>query len=855
MQIRTLALSLLILASATTGALARADGDAQRAFDIPAQPLAQALKQFADQTGLQLAFETALTTGRTSPEVKGEFSTGEALKQLLQGTGLRYDFLDDRTVAVSSAAEKSISKALPISGVNASFSTSEEKAPSSASRMRLARAEGEAAKTDQTSVRKDELQYAELEEIVVTAQKREERLRDVPMAVAVIGTESLTRTNQLRVQDYIARVPGVSFAPSGNGGEPTVVVRGIVTGAEANPTVGYVVDDVPYGSSTATGPNVVTPPDIDPGDLARIEVLRGPQGTLYGAASIGGLVHFVTRDPSTEALSGRIELGTSFVADGDDFGLSLRGTANVPISDRLAVRVSAFDFREPGYIDNAQTGEEDINSYESSGVRASTLWQLNSAWSIRLNGFMQNSERGGVSDIDTTLGGRQQAFLTGTGVYERRAEGYSATVRGDIGPMKLTSVTGYNMDRARNDIDISFLWGSFATTYFGVDNTVALVEREADKFSQEFRLSTPIAGTAELLVGAFFTEEDVTVVADNQAADATGVLFGSIYKNNYSPAEYKERALFANLTFDLTSRWQAQLGGRASDTTQALQATWTGPLAPLFFGSDPFTTGVQSINGDSFTYSLVARYEFTPDVMAYSRISTGYRPGGPNVACGVRATISCGYDADDTRNFELGSKGRIFGSALDFDVAVYFTQWNDIQIPNILVPPDFLFFYTDNAAQAESKGVELSLEARPVSGVRLFGAAWYNEAELTSDFPLGSTPASAGERLPFSPRWSANAGFEWDVPLNLSAELTLGATATYVGDRIQGFTFVGARERLASYTQIDLRAQLDFSDWTWSLFANNVADRQGALRSSFPRPDHFTYTQPRTFGISLAKDF
>jgi iron complex outermembrane recepter protein len=702
---------------------------------------------------------------------------------------------------------------------------------------------------------KDQRTGSVLEEIVVTAAKRQELLLKVPMAVAVVDSQALADTNQVRIQDYIARVPGVSFTPSGNGGEPTLVIRGIVTGAEANPTVGYVVDDVPYGASTATGPNVVTAPDIDPGDLERIEVLRGPQGTLYGSASIGGLVKFVTRDPSTEEASGRLQVGTTSIAHSDDFGYSIRGVLNVPLGDQAAVRISAFDLTEPGYIDNTETGEADVNSFDSSGVRLTALWRLGSDWSVRLNGFHQDSERDGSGDVDAALGGLRQAFLNGTGVYEREVQGYSATIQGNLGPIQITSVTGYNEDRVFSDVDSSdnpFLV-PLAQGLFGVDHAISQVQRDTDKFSQELRLMAPLGDSVQLLTGLFYTDEDVVLDADNVAADDSGRRVGSLYDNLYNPAEFEERAVFANLTVDSIPRWQFQLGGRYSETSQTLRTTFIGPGVTAFFPTDPFTTGTKEFDDDAVTYAASARFELTDNAMVYARIATGYRPGGPNVACGIN-DIPCDYDSDSSQNFELGTKGRI-SDALQYEVAAYFIKWDDIQIPNILTP-DFLFFYTANASEAESKGVELALEARPISQLRLFTSAAYNNAELTEGFPPGTfQPAQPGDRLPFSPRWSATAGFDVEVPVGAQSEFSIGATVSYVDDRVQAFTFTGPGDTLPSYTGVDLRAGLQIADWALNVFVNNATDKKGVLRSSFPLSDHFTYMRPRTMGLTLSKTF
>jgi len=204
----------------------------------------------------------------------------------------------------------------------------------------------------------------ELEEVVVTAQKREERLRDVPVPVTAVTAEALLQENQLRAQDFFSSVPGLDLQFVN--GRSNLAIRGITTGpATGNPVVGYTVDDVPFGSSAGLAGLFGTAPDLDPSDLARIEVLRGPQGTLYGASSIGGLVKYVTVDPSTDRVNGALGADMDTIHGGHGPGYNVRGSINVPLTETLAVRASAFTREDPGYIDNVVTGQAGVTGARS----------------------------------------------------------------------------------------------------------------------------------------------------------------------------------------------------------------------------------------------------------------------------------------------------------------------------------------------------------------------------------------------------------------------------------------------------------------------------------------------------------
>jgi outer membrane receptor protein involved in Fe transport len=174
-----------------------------------------------------------------------------------------------------------------------------------------------------------------LEEVIVTAQKRSERLQDVPVPVTAIGANTLVDTNQMRLEEYYSQIPGLTLTVGDGRGVPMISIRGITSGY-TNPTVGVVVDGTPYGASTNLALGALVP-DIDPSELARVEVLRGPQGALYGASSMGGLLNYVTIEPSTDRASGRVQAGTSSVYDGDQLGYNLSAAVNVPLSDTFAV--------------------------------------------------------------------------------------------------------------------------------------------------------------------------------------------------------------------------------------------------------------------------------------------------------------------------------------------------------------------------------------------------------------------------------------------------------------------------------------------------------------------------------------
>jgi iron complex outermembrane recepter protein len=863
------AVSCLLITSLS--AAEQAAAAIRKQTNIAAQGLGPALKALARDREFQILYRTELVGERQTAGAVGEFTVDEALQKLLNGTNLTFQYLDDKTVTIlpASANGSPGPAATPVETSPASTTppTNESAAATRGKsfwdRLRLAQAaERSPAGNQLTSTSESAERPIQIEEVIVTAQKRSERLRDVPVPVSAISGDYLTDRNQLRLQDYYAKIPGLSFTVAGNGNEPVVSIRGVTTGTESNPTVGIVIDDVPYGGSVYTGGGPYAP-DIDPGDLAHVEVLRGPQGTLYGASSIGGLLKFVTVDPSTDRLDGHLQIGSTRVAHGNDTGYSARGAMNVPLGEKLAVRLSGFTLEDPGYIDNTESGQKDVNTRDSDGGRLSVLWKTSDAFSLKLSAIVQDTKRGGTDDVDTLLGkDPQQAFLTGTGIYERKTEAYSATLIGNLGSVEMTAITGYSVDDVFDNVDSSTWFGGFladtaAFLYPGVaDRAVTLVDTHLKKFTQEIRASFPIGERVNWLMGAFYTDEDALNSFVNNAASSTDLNVGPLLAN-VNPTKFKEYAAFTNLTITVTDRFDVQIGGRVSENEQSSSSSNSGPFAAFVCGADPCVVDSPSTRDSAFTYLLTPRFKISPDLMLYARFASGYRPGGPNASCGAPG-VPCSFDPDTTQNYDVGIKGETLGGRLSFDAAAYYIDWKDIQIPGLLAGA---FAYTDNVGGAKSEGVELSIVSKPVTGLTVSAWGTYNEAELIGAFPPGSLAGSSGDRLPYGSRVSGSVAAEQEFALSSRATGLVGASLNYVGDRKGQFQPAGVpRETFPSYTQIDLHAGARFASWTVNAFVNNVTDERGVLRGGGDAvisdvASYFAYIQPRTVGVSLTKAF
>jgi outer membrane receptor protein involved in Fe transport len=703
------------------------------------------------------------------------------------------------------------------------------------------------------------------EDIVVTAQKREERLLEVPLPVTALTAQNLVNSNQLRLQDYYTRVPGLSLTLLGDEGVAVPSIRGITTGGYTNPTVGVVVDDVPFGASTSAGFAFETP-DFDPTELSRIEVLRGPQGTLYGASSMGGLLKFVTVDPDPRAFSGRVQAGISAVEKGDELGFAVRGAVNIPVSDTFAIRASGSVRRDPGYIDDPALGLDGVNRLTSYSARLAALWKPSSDFSLRLSALHQKTERDGESVVDLLpgLGDLEHQDLRNTGQTSAELWAFSATARVSLGNADLTSLTGYSINKNFTNIDvtpITFL-SNLTNARFGVAGIANPFDLETRKFSQEVRLSMPLGADIDWLVGGFYTREDYPSFSEIIAIDPAngkraGTWFSATRDGNFS-----ELAGFTNLTFRVTDRFEIQGGARYSRVKLETGAGHTvGPWNTDLLGQSSEIVDTPAFNSrdDAFTFSVAPKFSLSDDVMIYARVASGYRAGGPNTALIAQASPTLRtYQPDTTVNYEIGTKGKLADGVLTFDLSVYQINWNDLQIQ--LRDPATFQVYISNTGKARSRGIEASVEIKPARNTTFAGWVAVNDAEIRSAPGTSDLAILRGDRLPYSSPVSANVSIDQRFDIGADAELNIGAALSFVDDRKGAFQPAGTpREIFPSYAQLDLRAGLRVADWDAALYVNNVTDTRGVLRSgsdsTFGFPYMINYIQPRTFGVSLARSF
>ncbi|MBO9712013.1 TonB-dependent receptor [Sphingomonas sp.] len=732
----------------------------------------------------------------------------------------------------------------------------------------------------------DDGSVASNDEIIVTATKRAERLQDVPASISVVKAGDLTKEGVVRFTDYAARVPGLSVT-TGRAGNAQVTLRGITTGAaQPGSTTGYYIDEAPVGSVNAyTGGSGITP-DLDPSDLAQIEVLKGPQGTLYGAGAVGGLLKFTTAEPDLDIVEGRASAGVTAVAKGE-IGGSARGMVNVPLAPgKLALHVSGFYRLDPGYIDNVnpRIGAKDINTTRVRGGRAVLAMKLGPDVSVNLSAIGQDTTSDGNNSVDidaATLKPISGDLKADRYVQERgyaRLRLYNATVKADLGKVNLTSSTTYQRIYFRELGDATRSYASFLTAnapvlafFAGIAVPANLGMRvdtvkHTSRWSEEARASiNDVGGILDLQGGFYWTREsDINRIPRiDYFSTATGA---SITLPPFAVAKidstYEEVSFFGNARLHLGERFDILGGVRRAHDSQTYAQDYRGLLISISTGA--IATGAKSAtlaaNGKESanitTWLVSPRYRISDDFMVYARAATGYRPGGPNPAPPT-GNIPNIFDPDKLTQYEVGFKASALDRALTLDAALFYTDWSHVQIQT----SGGGFNYLVNGGSARSQGGEVTLRYQPVKAFTLGFNAGYTDAKLTADAPAAG--GKDGDRLPYVPRLSGSLTADYSAELGGSAMLNLGASANYVGSRTSDYSQKFPKH-LDSYATFDLRAGVSSGPWSLSAFVKNLADKraiivtgfQGLAASATPGAYYSAaYIQPRTIGAEAAIRF
>lgn len=728
---------------------------------------------------------------------------------------------------------------------------------------------------------------AMLDTVVVTANKRVENIRDVAASISVIGERQLENLGASSLADYASLIPGLQVQDIGSPGQTSVSLRGI-SALSSGATVATYLDEVPVGSSGVyQGANTLML-DVLPYDISRIEVLRGPQGTLYGAGAIGGLLKYVTRAPDVSGDELRVGFGLRSVEAGGQ-AWSTRFGASVPLKeDRLGLRMSFARNELPGYTDNVVDGRKDVNDSEQMGARAALFWD-GDAFDLNLSVLQQRvnaDNRGGTAlDPDTLepLFGEHVDRTWQSQPFSKELTLTSLSLDWDLGWADLVSATGWSQTDTMIQIDSTIQFGEVANLMLGLPepgSSFVRYEFDLDKVTQEFRLSSKSGGRFEWLVGVFYTREDAV---QNQLAalrQRDGSPLPAPYDEMFStltflglPSTYKELALFVNGSWRISERFKIDAGVRQARNEQWFsQNVSEGILVPL--GDTPGES-----EEDVFTWSLSPQFKLGEDSMLYARVATGYQPGGPNVALpGIPPKV----DSSMLTSYELGLKSQFADQRVQLDLAVFRIEWDDIQVASSFNGIGGLV----NGGEASSEGAELTTLFRATDEWTIGFNVAYTKARVKNDFEATVIPQGGfdvilntglgGDRMPYTPKlsWALNA--EYAFATNAGFNGQVGAALRGVGSRVNDTTerqritasgdpsivldeIITPPLQLDSYRALDLYAGIGRDNWELRVYANNVTN-EDAWSSLTPLNSAITGTavqvaavpiRPRTFGIEF----
>jgi iron complex outermembrane recepter protein len=837
---------------------------------IPAESLGPALKSLAQDRNIQiLYFSDAVRDVHTGGAV-GQLTMDEALTQLLSGTGLTYRYVSDKAITIlpastSSSGVGSAPSSPSTSPPSTSTDSQKEGNTGSSGAFLLAQAaSGQNASTSAIEKKSEGGAQPTLQEIIVTAQKRAERLIDTPQSVSVVSSADLDRLAATQFVGFANSVPGLSFNTVG-AGYTAITLRGVTSGYDIAPTVGLYVDDVPYGAASGTADSTRATLDVGLFDIARIEVLRGPQGTLYGASTMGGLIRYVSVRPDTQQFGGDVQIEASETHFGGT-NCDVAGAFNTPlVNQELAIRASAYEFHDAGFIDNLARNRTDVNESDIYGGRLDVLATPTSALTIRLTGFLQNIARDGEGTVDySSLG---PPSFGGAPLYgaldQRRPYGEpfsqqfrlgSGTITYDFGPATLTSISSYQSSHGDYTSDDSGLLsftnaappGGLGRTYSALG---FLEENDTDKFTQEVRLASNKPWLSfEWLLGAFYTRENSKTVQSFAPLDAVGDSAPNDLFLVTAPQRYQESAVFGDLTWHLTKKLDATGGIRYAHNQTTDVSSTTG----LLIGT---SVNQASSNLNVATYLGNVRYHFGDLSTGYLRYATGYRPGGPNIGVIDFTTGQqvgpATYQADRLSSYEIGYKAETADRRFAVDAAGYYIDWSNIQISVVRNNIGFI----DNApGGATVLGSELTVTAHPIEEFTGTGSFAYQHAYLKeADADLG---AAQGERLPNVPRFTAAVNGDYSLPAREWAP-TIGATVRYVSDRMASFDDSAGfpQLQLPSYAVVDLRSSLQIGRFQGQLYVHNLLDKRAELSAYTFNGLKVAIMQPRTVGVRLVGHF
>lgn len=857
-----------------------ADAAMRKSTNIPAQRLGSALQTLAKDRGFQVVYLSDVVDPMRTQGAVGEFTSDEALQQLLTGTGLSYRYLDDSTVTIFPTTQSIDTKGGAGSTLPAPTSPQKEEGlrKSFWDRFRIAQADmgpttlstryamaGQNSPAGDASQAKRAPEPVALEEVIVTANKREERLSDVAAPISAVTGRQLQEMGAQSLGDYIARLPGVQFNDY-QPGVSEVIIRGLsaTTYHEQGQTVvGYYINEIPL--SEAGFPVVI--PDVDTFDLNRVEVLRGPQGTLFGAASLGGLVNYIANEADPSRFDSAVEASFGETRHAGDANYSAKGMVNLPlISDKLAIRAVALQRYEAGFIDNPVSGNDGAGDFTTQGARISAVYQPTENTKLS---WLTMYQEGKLEDQTFLILGTLARDSHSLEPHDTEFLVNSLRLDQNLGFANLT-VLGSLADKDGRPTFDSFNSGYLAAIVPTVSN--GHIESKAKHIEARLASSDTESRVTWLFGAAYYESEKNTfdVIYQPGAAafiDANPADFGGFPGSLLAPNDTldryigdqtnKDKGLFGEVSFKFTPQLTATVGGRFFDTES--DTTVTRPPSAYFPGVfTPTTTSFNQLQDETgFTPKATLAFRPREGLVVYGTYSEGFRVGGANPNPPTLTGVPTSYDSDSATNYEIGIRTGLADNRILIDATVFRIDWTDIQV-RLFTPAPFFFSYVSNAGEARIDGVEFSGAWQATSMFSLQTSITYQDAAISRFLPDTFAPGGGhaeGTVLPGSSKWSTAATATLNLR-NLPFAPRLELSHRYISEAPVAFNSITERGEFAI---LDARAAFSVQDnMTVSLFANNLLDKYGVLNApfaDFPPQPYGTVTRPRSLGVRFNWDF
>jgi iron complex outermembrane recepter protein len=709
-----------------------------------------------------------------------------------------------------------------------------------------------------------------LEEVVVTGLKRGNlEVQSVPVSIAVMDSERLEKLGAAEFADFARSVSGLTFVDAGAGNK-RYVIRGINSAGEAQSALYY--DNIPVtglgGAATEFGG---TQPDLALFDIQQIEVLRGPQGTLYGSNSQSGVIRIVTNKPQMGSLEGGVTTEMSNTKDGG-WNYGVRGVVNVPVADQFAVRLVGYYDDADGFSDNPLRGLKDVNDQQNAGGRVSALWQIADSTSLLGQVFYQKLETGGrplsrpyngqVAGTSYPAEGERRASLASLEPHEDESKVYALTFEHDFGWSDFT-LAASRFDREVMDVqDYTVSFGFFRflqglgvppfNSGFPIPQTgVYLAPQSSQLSTGEARMATKFDGPVNGVFGVYYSDRNIEylndIVASNPATGRPDASLGRVSSRALDD-DMTDLAIFGEATVEITDQLSFTGGARWFDTERDLQAV---TRFAFFSGAGPIVEAPQHGENRDTIYKGVLSYEVTPNFMTYVQYAEGYRGGGTNAS--TVAFVPPQYDPDNTVNYEVGFKSSWLNDKLVFNVAAYRIDLENLQV-GMRFGPGGAFSGVGNVPGkvAESTGFEIDVLARPLDGLELTVTASRIDATLVRDVPELGVAAVDGAALLNVPDFTASASADYTFPMG-SLTANLGTDVQYSGE-VEHTRYDEDDFPTDAYTLVGLRAGLSWSNYTTTLYVSNLTDEHAEINAfqSVNDPVRILTNRPRTIGLRFA---